>query len=122
VTDAALAHLEVEDPLVEFLDRVRELLQVEVVTLLLLGFSSQQLVVTAATGLDAAVRQGIRIPMGKGFAGRVAAERQPVFTSGPIKPGVGGHPPLRAEGMGRCSCRTAAAICVSIIALPARTW
>ncbi|HEY6423132.1 MAG TPA: SpoIIE family protein phosphatase, partial [Pseudonocardiaceae bacterium] len=37
------------------------------------------LVVTATRGLEAAVRQGIRIPLGKGFAGRVAAEKQPVI-------------------------------------------
>ncbi len=79
VTDAALAHLDVEDLLVELLDRVRELLQAETATVLLLDFSSQQLVVTAARGVEAAVRQGIRVPMGKGFAGRIAAERQPVI-------------------------------------------
>ncbi|MGH3669377.1 MAG: GAF domain-containing protein [Pseudonocardiaceae bacterium] len=79
VTDAALAHLDVEDLLVELLDRVRELVQVDTATVLLLDPSSQQLVVTAARGLEATVRQGIRIPMGKGFAGRVAAEKQPVI-------------------------------------------
>ncbi|MGH3985076.1 MAG: hypothetical protein ACRDST_20915 [Pseudonocardiaceae bacterium] len=70
-TDAALAHLDVEDLLAELLDRVRELLQVETATVLLLDAFSQQLVVTAARGIEAAVRQGIRVPMGKGFAGRV---------------------------------------------------
>ncbi|MDQ3762848.1 MAG: SpoIIE family protein phosphatase [Actinomycetota bacterium] len=79
VTDAALAHLDVEDLLVELLDRVRELLQVETAIVLLLDSSSQQLIATAARGIEAAVRQGIRIPMGKGFAGRVAAEKQPVI-------------------------------------------
>jgi anti-sigma regulatory factor (Ser/Thr protein kinase)/putative methionine-R-sulfoxide reductase with GAF domain len=79
VTDAALAHLDVEDLLVELLDRVRELLQVDAATVLLLDSSSHQLVVTAARGIEAAVRQGIRIPMGKGFAGRIAAEKQPVI-------------------------------------------
>jgi putative methionine-R-sulfoxide reductase with GAF domain len=79
VTDAALAHLDVEDLLAELLDRVRELLQVDTATVLLLDSSGQQLVVTAARGLEATVRQGIRIPMGKGFAGRVAAEKKPVI-------------------------------------------
>ena len=79
VTDAALAHLDVEDLLVELLDRVRELLRVDTATVLLLDSSSQQLVVTAASGVEGAVRQGIRIPMGKGFAGRIAAEKQPVI-------------------------------------------
>ncbi|MGH3779390.1 MAG: tetratricopeptide repeat protein [Pseudonocardiaceae bacterium] len=79
VTDAALGHLDVEDLLVELLDRVRELLQVDTATVLLLDPSSQELVVTAARALEATVRQGIRIPMGKGFAGRVAAGKQPVI-------------------------------------------
>lgn len=79
VTDAALAHLDVEDLLVELLDRVRELLEVETATVLLLDSSSQQLVVTAARGIQAAFRRGIHIPVGKGFAGRIAAEKQPVI-------------------------------------------
>ncbi|MGH3923987.1 MAG: GAF domain-containing protein, partial [Pseudonocardiaceae bacterium] len=79
VTDAALAHLDVEDLLAELLDRVCELLAVETATVLLLDSSSEQLVATAARGLEAAVRQGIRIPMGKGFAGLVAAKKSPVI-------------------------------------------
>ncbi len=79
VTDAALAHLDVEDLLGELLDRVRELLEVDTATVLLLDSSCQQLVATAARGIEAVVRQGIRIPMGKGFAGRVAAEKSPVI-------------------------------------------
>ncbi len=79
VIDAALAHLNVDDLLADLLDRVREPLQVDTATVLLLDPSSQQLVVTAARGIEAAVRQGIRVPMGKGFAGRIAAEKQPVI-------------------------------------------
>ncbi|MCA1708845.1 MAG: SpoIIE family protein phosphatase, partial [Actinobacteria bacterium] len=79
VTDSALAHLDVEDLLVELLDRVRELLAVETATVLLLDSSSQELVVTAARGIEAAVREAVRVPMGKGFAGRVAVEKQPVI-------------------------------------------
>jgi putative methionine-R-sulfoxide reductase with GAF domain len=79
VTDAALAHLDVEDLLIVLLDRVRDLLQVNTATVLLLDSSGQQLVVTATRGLEATVRQGLRIPMGKGFAGRVAADKQPVI-------------------------------------------
>ena len=79
VTDAALAHLDVEDLLVELLDQVRELLAVDTATVLLVDSSSQQLAATAARGLEAEVRQGIRIPMGKGFAGRIAAEKHPVI-------------------------------------------
>jgi len=79
VTDAALAHLDVEDLLGELLDRVRELLEVDTATVLLLDSSRQQLVATSARGIEAVVRQGIRVPMGKGFAGRVASEKRPVI-------------------------------------------
>ena len=78
VTDAALAHLNVEDLLAELLERVRGLLEVDTVAVLLLDASSEQLVATAAKGIEAEVRQGVRIPLGRGFAGRIAAEKKPV--------------------------------------------
>jgi anti-sigma regulatory factor (Ser/Thr protein kinase)/putative methionine-R-sulfoxide reductase with GAF domain len=79
VTDTALAHLKVEDLLVELLDRVRELLEVDTAAVLLLDESAQQLVATAARGLEEEVHQGTRIPLGKGFAGRIAAQGIPVI-------------------------------------------
>ncbi|HVE95807.1 MAG TPA: SpoIIE family protein phosphatase [Pseudonocardiaceae bacterium] len=79
VIEASVAHLDVEDLLIELLDRVRELLHVDTATVFLLDPSSQQLVATAARGIEATVRQGIRVPIGKGFAGRVAAEKQSVI-------------------------------------------
>ncbi|MFN2534207.1 MAG: GAF domain-containing protein, partial [Pseudonocardiaceae bacterium] len=79
MSDAALAHVDVEALLAELLDRVRDLLGVDTATVLLLDPSSDELVVTVALGIEASVRQGIRIPMGKGFAGRVATEQQPVI-------------------------------------------
>ncbi|MGC9669636.1 PP2C family protein-serine/threonine phosphatase [Planosporangium sp. 12N6] len=78
VTDAALSHLDVEDLLVELLDRVREILKVDTAAVLLLEPSGQHLVATAARGLEEEVHQGIRIPLGAGFAGRVAAGGRPV--------------------------------------------
>jgi len=79
VTDAALAHLNVEDLLAELLERVRGLLEVDTVAVLLLDASSEQLVATATKGIEAEVRQGVRIPLGRGFAGRIAAEKRPVI-------------------------------------------
>lgn len=78
LTDAALAHLDVEDLLAELLERVRELLRVDTAAVLLLDPSAQYLVSAAARGLEEEVRQGTRIPVGKGFAGRIAADRRPV--------------------------------------------
>ena len=79
VTDAALAHLGVEDLLAELLERVQALLEVDTVAVLLLDASAEQLVATAARGIEAEVRQGVQIPLGRGFAGRVAAEKKPVI-------------------------------------------
>ena len=81
VTDAALAQLSVDDLLAELLGRVQGLLQVDTVAVLLLDVHAEQLVATAARGLEAEVRQGVRIPVGRGFAGRVAAEKKPVILS-----------------------------------------
>ncbi len=79
VTDAGLAHLDVEELLKELLDRVRELLAVDTAAVLLLDSSSRFLIATAARGLEEEVRQGVRIPLGMGFAGRIAAEKRAVI-------------------------------------------
>jgi phosphoserine phosphatase RsbU/P len=79
ITDAALSRLDDRDLLAELLDRTREILQADTAAVLLLDSSSGQLVATAAAGLEDEVRQGVRIPVGRGFAGRIAAERRPVF-------------------------------------------
>ena len=79
LTDVALAHLAVEDLLAELLDRVQGLLEADTVAVLLLDPSSEYLVATAAKGIEEEVRQGVRIPLGKGFAGRIAAEKRPVL-------------------------------------------
>jgi phosphoserine phosphatase RsbU/P len=78
VTDAGLAQLTVEKLLVELLDRVREILAVDTATVLLLDDIAGQLVATAARGIEEEVYQGVRVPLGRGFAGHVAATRQPV--------------------------------------------
>lgn len=79
VTDTALAHLDLEELLLELLTRVRGLLGVDTAAVLLIDTSAQQLVATAASGIEEEVRQGVRIPLGKGFAGRIAAQKQPVI-------------------------------------------
>lgn len=79
VTDVALAHLSVDDLLVELLERVQGLLEVDTTAVLLLDPSGEYLVASAAKGIEAEVRQGVRIPLGKGFAGRIAADKRPVL-------------------------------------------
>ena len=78
VTDLALTHLDIDELLDELLERVRDLLDAHTAAILLLDDSRQFLVATAARGLEEEVRQGSRVPLGLGFAGRVAATKRPV--------------------------------------------
>jgi phosphoserine phosphatase RsbU/P len=79
VTDAALSRLDEQSLLRSLLERVKKALQADTAAVLLLDQSAGQLVATAASGIEEEVRQGVRIPLGAGFAGRVAASREPVI-------------------------------------------
>ena len=79
VTDVALAHLELNDLLAELLKRIRMILEVDTTAVLLLDPATNDLVARAAVGLEEEVERGVRIPVGQGFAGRIAAERRPVY-------------------------------------------
>lgn len=79
ITDAALSRLDDHELLAELLDRMRQILQVDTAAVLLLDASASQLVAAVAAGLEEEVAQGVRIPVGWGFAGRIAAEHAPVI-------------------------------------------
>ena len=78
ITDAALSYLPLESLLDELLSRVVEILGVDTAAILLLEDDDSTLVARAAKGLEEEVERGVRIPVGRGFAGRIAASRQPV--------------------------------------------
>jgi signal transduction histidine kinase len=78
VTDVALAHLPLDELLEELLLRIREALDSDTAAFLLLDDTGSELVARAAKGIEEEVERGIRIPVGKGFAGRIAATRRPV--------------------------------------------
>jgi signal transduction histidine kinase len=78
VTDAALAHLSVDELLGELLDRIGSALEADTCAFLLLDPDRNELVARAAKGIEEEVERGVRIPVGKGFAGRIAAERRTV--------------------------------------------
>ncbi len=78
VADVALAHLTLDDLLDELLERVRGLMGADTAAVLLLDEGSNELVARAAKGLEEEVERGVRIPVGKGFAGRIAGEGRPV--------------------------------------------
>jgi phosphoserine phosphatase RsbU/P len=98
ITDAALSRLDDHDLLAELLERTRTILQADTAAVLLLDFSSGELIATAAAGLEEEVRQGVRIPVGRGFAGRIAAGHQPVILDH-IDHGTVLNPILWAKGI-----------------------
>src|SRR5262249_30817813 len=79
VTDAALAHLNLDELLAALLERTRQILEVDTCAILLLDERTNELVARAALGIEEEVEQGVRIPVGGGFAGRIAAEKRPVI-------------------------------------------
>ncbi len=79
VTDAALAHLRLDDLLGALLERTRQILEVDTCAILLLDEETNELVARAALGVEEEVEQGVRVPVGGGFAGRIAAEKRPVI-------------------------------------------
>jgi anti-sigma regulatory factor (Ser/Thr protein kinase)/putative methionine-R-sulfoxide reductase with GAF domain len=79
LSDPALSELDLDDLLHELLARVQNALAVDTVAILLLDAESQNLVARAAKGLEEEVEQGVRIPLGQGFAGRIASERVAIF-------------------------------------------
>jgi signal transduction histidine kinase len=79
VTDAALGHLELDDLFAVLLPRIRDILGADTCAVLLVDEDANELVARAAVGIEEEVERGVRIPVGLGFAGRIAAERHPVI-------------------------------------------
>ena len=78
LSDPTLSELPLDRLLNELLNRIREILDVDTVAILLLDTGANELVARAARGIEEEVKQGVRIPVGRGFAGRIAAERAPI--------------------------------------------
>jgi GAF domain-containing protein/anti-sigma regulatory factor (Ser/Thr protein kinase) len=79
LSDPALSELGLDEFLDELLVRVQESLSVDTVAILLFEPETQQLVARAAKGIEEEVDRGVRLPIGQGFAGRIAAERVAIF-------------------------------------------
>ena len=79
LSDPALSELGLDRLLNELLTRVREVLSVDTVAILLVDHETRELVARAAKGIEEEVEAGVRIPLGKGFAGRIAVERKPIY-------------------------------------------
>jgi sigma-B regulation protein RsbU (phosphoserine phosphatase) len=79
VMDAALSRLDEQSLLNALLERVKAVLNADTASVLLLDRAAGELVATAANGIEEEVDQGVRIPLGTGFAGTVASSARSVI-------------------------------------------
>jgi anti-sigma regulatory factor (Ser/Thr protein kinase)/putative methionine-R-sulfoxide reductase with GAF domain len=98
ISDPALSELEFDQLLDELLIRVRDLLSVDTAAFLLLDREADELVARAAKGIEEEVEAGVRIPIGVGFAGRIARERVAIYIADVDHADVL-NPILRAKGI-----------------------
>src|SRR5438874_1197552 len=85
ITDTALAHLTLNKLLHEMLVRVCEVIDVDNSAILLVTEDGQYLTVYTAIGPEEQVAPQVRVPVGQGFAGKIAAHREPLIVADPSK-------------------------------------
>lgn len=98
ITDTALNRLAVKELMAEILGRIRVILDADTVTLLRIDDTGENLVAEAAFGLEEEVRQGVSMPVGTGFAGMIAAQRQSA-TIDRVSPDTVANPILWERGL-----------------------
>jgi anti-sigma regulatory factor (Ser/Thr protein kinase)/putative methionine-R-sulfoxide reductase with GAF domain len=98
LTDPELSELTLEPLLAALLERTKEILDVDTVAVLLIDENERELVARAAKGLEEEVERGVRIPIGAGFAGRIASERCPIFIADAERAEIM-NPILREKGL-----------------------
>lgn len=69
---------DVDDLMHDLLRQLVSIVNADTAAVLLLDDAGTHVVARATYGIEEEVRQGVRIPVGVGFAGRIAAERRPV--------------------------------------------
>lgn len=77
VTDAALGHLALADLVPALIDRIRQVMTVDDVSIFLLTEDGQALTLSSTRGVLAGIQA--RIPMGQGVVGRIALSRAPLI-------------------------------------------
>jgi len=78
IAGSTLGYTSLEELLSELLERIRTVLEADTAAVLLLDEDRRVLLARAARGLEEEVRQGVRVPLARGFAGRVAAQMRPI--------------------------------------------
>ncbi|HJP66650.1 MAG TPA: GAF domain-containing protein [Actinomycetota bacterium] len=79
VTEGVLQHVGLDDLLHELLQRIRPLFKADAATVLLLAEGGEELVVRSAVGREEERVEALRIPVGQGVSGRIAAEGRPMI-------------------------------------------
>ena len=77
IAEVELTDVALEEAVLRMLDVIRRVLGVDTAVVLLTDATGTHLEAFAAQGLEEEVRQGYRMPVGGGFAGRIAASRGP---------------------------------------------
>jgi PAS domain S-box-containing protein len=78
ITDVGLSHQTLDALLPALLSRLYAVLRVDNAAILLLDADEQVLTFRAVHGLEEAVAADVRVPVGEGFAGQIAASRAPL--------------------------------------------
>ncbi len=81
ITDTALTHLSLDPLFQAVMKEICQIMAADNIAVLLLDESEQFLTVRAVLGIEEVIASDIRIPLGKGFAGRVAAQCQPIIVN-----------------------------------------
>lgn len=76
ISQNELTQKPLENLLQATLECIRHILEVDTVAVLLQTESGEQLAVRATLGLEEEIKTGVRIPIGQGFAGKIAAQRE----------------------------------------------
>ena len=79
ITEIILEHASVDDLIPQLIAAVKRVMQVDNVAILRLDPSGQVLVMDAVQGPEEAVADRVRVPIGQGVAGRIAASGKPLF-------------------------------------------
>jgi PAS domain S-box-containing protein len=98
ITDPALARLGFDDLLRELLMRLRQALGGDRAALSLVDDEDQMLYTRAVDGMPWEAVADVRVPMGKGVTGRIAAEDRPVIVHDMAQVDISGVTGLRAAG------------------------
>ncbi|MGA7669683.1 MAG: GAF domain-containing sensor histidine kinase [Nitrolancea sp.] len=84
ITDVALAHIELHELLNELLGRIRDVLKTDEASILLTDPGEDALSLRVSLHPDQLVKGPIRVPIGVGFAGRIARTRTPIVVDNAV--------------------------------------